>query len=890
MNSDQRSTALENLRRFLSSFPEEFLRGLVRSLSDSVLEEFRAFDANIVRTAIEQVLGQSVFEVELFRERNGDIFFLDQYQFIERLEDVELIGIESSLPDYRCIRVKKDARYFILEIINEALLKDRDFASHEEWESYLQLLQSVGVIDLAECSFIPGSGQTVAVYGIAENFEFLNQIVTENPDLLANTSSAIQLLNNLNTLCGKTARITERTGQRRVFSFVTAHSHFILVDDKFNTKLVAVGASLVSRPRYVSTTRHKRTFYPHGLGLGAYSFFMGLLLFELLTDRCPVQIWKACEATDNCYLSNDALLNTHPQHVRAIIKRATHNYQDYRYPSATRLGEDLRHVQGYLAYCRENNLDAVTEDIIELVDFMRLRMKAHSQNPRLGRESIEGSGYWFLTSVAKDLNLFLEHGQGLHDFFVEHAARNNAFTSQLSRQHNLTPFSDHLLDYLAVWLGIVREWNHRPSAHPTPEVEFIGIGFLIVIIEYELIAYAQSVARDYIYQRRNDTPHMHLPAVRHDFRRMESQDPQRFKPMDFATDTMEYLNTVLAGFVGNNQCSLHIADDLGSFEAIAVLVMLAGKALFIVNEHNQRVFPNIENDTRGNRIGEYLEVGNLILWYAQKLGSLFPKNIESNDPKIDPTDSNLDEWCNFADRIIDRLIATNPAKRIWVSLEYKRRFLPEDIGCVRYRTRFAFRKKTLPINECDLIRKSDIQRNIIDPLRAKADILSPEEDRIGAILVKPPLAFPRLYTPVSESERRTWQSLTRFRPAFLLRIVKRIALFAISLPIIAIVALVFDVQPQAEFQAYPRSGYAPLQVQFDNRSSNATDYVWVWSATETSNESNPVHEYQLPGDYEAKLIAYRWLDLPNWLVDLLDFKDEEVVEITVLPVPTQTSP
>src|SRR5690606_26685526 len=129
-----------------SSFPEELLRGLVRSFSDSVFEEFRGFDANIVRTAIEQVLGQSVFEVELFTERNGDIFFLDRYQFIEKLEDVELIGINSSLPDYRCIRVKKDERYFILEIINEALLKDRDFASHEEWKSYLQLRQSVGVI------------------------------------------------------------------------------------------------------------------------------------------------------------------------------------------------------------------------------------------------------------------------------------------------------------------------------------------------------------------------------------------------------------------------------------------------------------------------------------------------------------------------------------------------------------------------------------------------------------------------------------------------------------------------------------------------------------------------------------------------------------------------
>src|SRR5208283_1326659 len=63
--------------------------------------------------------------------------------------------------------------------------------------------------------------------------------------------------------------------------------------------------------------------------------------------------------------------------------------------------------------------------------------------------------------------------------------------------------------------------------------------------------------------------------------------------------------------------------------------------------------------------------------------------------------------------------------------------------------------------------------------------------------------------------------------------------------------------PKANFSATPRSGDAPLQVNFTNESSGlVTSWLWNFGDGTTSTDENPTHTYESPRTYTAKLTVY----------------------------------
>ena len=63
--------------------------------------------------------------------------------------------------------------------------------------------------------------------------------------------------------------------------------------------------------------------------------------------------------------------------------------------------------------------------------------------------------------------------------------------------------------------------------------------------------------------------------------------------------------------------------------------------------------------------------------------------------------------------------------------------------------------------------------------------------------------------------------------------------------------------PKAHFSAAPRSGDAPLQVNFTNESSGVvTGWLWNFGDGTTSTDANPAHTYNSPRTYTAKLTVY----------------------------------
>jgi uncharacterized delta-60 repeat protein len=60
--------------------------------------------------------------------------------------------------------------------------------------------------------------------------------------------------------------------------------------------------------------------------------------------------------------------------------------------------------------------------------------------------------------------------------------------------------------------------------------------------------------------------------------------------------------------------------------------------------------------------------------------------------------------------------------------------------------------------------------------------------------------------------------------------------------------------PIAEFSGSPTTGVWPLTVQFtDLTTGTVTYYLWEFGDGQTSNEQNPSHEYQAPGNYTVRL-------------------------------------
>ncbi|RPJ75960.1 MAG: PKD domain-containing protein, partial [Alphaproteobacteria bacterium] len=86
---------------------------------------------------------------------------------------------------------------------------------------------------------------------------------------------------------------------------------------------------------------------------------------------------------------------------------------------------------------------------------------------------------------------------------------------------------------------------------------------------------------------------------------------------------------------------------------------------------------------------------------------------------------------------------------------------------------------------------------------------------------------------------------------------------SIDLPIIRIPPIIIvtpetgdsKVQPVADFSANPTNGYAPLSVQFTDKSQNAASRSWDFNSdgTADSSDASPVYTYTAQGTYTAKL-------------------------------------
>ena len=83
--------------------------------------------------------------------------------------------------------------------------------------------------------------------------------------------------------------------------------------------------------------------------------------------------------------------------------------------------------------------------------------------------------------------------------------------------------------------------------------------------------------------------------------------------------------------------------------------------------------------------------------------------------------------------------------------------------------------------------------------------------------------------------------------------------------------------PSSAFTADPISGCFPIDVEFENNSSNAAGYNWDFGDGSTSTDENPAHTYDTPGTYTVTLIANSTMECVS--------NDTSTVVITVYDYP-----
>lgn len=69
--------------------------------------------------------------------------------------------------------------------------------------------------------------------------------------------------------------------------------------------------------------------------------------------------------------------------------------------------------------------------------------------------------------------------------------------------------------------------------------------------------------------------------------------------------------------------------------------------------------------------------------------------------------------------------------------------------------------------------------------------------------------------------------------------------------------------PRAEFRPSEEEGFYPFDVLFENQSRNATRYFWDFGDGNVSEEVDPMHTFNLPGEYEVRLTVDNEIGCPN---------------------------
>jgi hypothetical protein len=358
---------LDKLKNYLQRLDERARADLVSTAAEEV------FGASELKSKILGVLlppvsadgiASAVQALDnLIRYIDGTPYFAGEYSLTQ-------LVYRDLTPDYLCYVVEIEGQKAILEVIRDSLLGSGGFPNFQAWESYLDSLSNQMVISLIDVTQL-SNGNSFAVYRIPDGYRLIESWFGFSGSPFRNLKEYFDVILGINQAVEKT--------KRGSFFFTNVHSKFIACSGERHVKLSAIGSALLATSRFLSAHSNKPSLQDE-LGFPAYSKFLGWLLFEMASDKCPIEETAHLQRNPQLkYLSNSPLIDTHPSHLRAFLKRATHRDEDFRYTDFAPISEDASHIIDFLVLQNSpemNNLSRIDQLLLELVDYTCLRLKA----------------------------------------------------------------------------------------------------------------------------------------------------------------------------------------------------------------------------------------------------------------------------------------------------------------------------------------------------------------------------------------------------------------------------------------------------------------------------------------------------------------------------------
>jgi hypothetical protein len=318
-------------------------------------------------------------------------------------------------PDYTCryFEDQVNNRKGTLEIVTLARVQSAsDFPTADSWLNYLRYLDEAGVISLLDCGILPGGAllRVFAIYEIPPGFLPLQEWQAQ--DLFPADEGAVL------GIASKTVLGLEKTRLATGFQFQNVNPCNVLWNPVGEIRFINIGSGL-GTPKYVCGISGCRVpTYQDELGPTTGSYFIGLLLLQLLSKNCALEtVARVSSRYGNRPSIAESLkeLKLTP-HFRCVLLRMLQRRPDYRYPSLAVLAEDVAHILRFRAY--HDNLvvqwrKEQREDVLAkltLVDYVVFRLNVIRRNPRLSNLSPVLRMSHILERLSEDLHLYDPEG------------------------------------------------------------------------------------------------------------------------------------------------------------------------------------------------------------------------------------------------------------------------------------------------------------------------------------------------------------------------------------------------------------------------------------------------------------------------------------------------
>ena len=358
---------------------------------------------------------------------------------------------------YLCLAYDSEAtgRVGTLELISAARLAEGGFHDLDEWFAYLDRLRADGVVSVIDKGAYREAGldKVFSLYEQPPGFRTLAQWLN---DPLSQGLFTVPAVVKLSLALLEAMRRTSE-GAARLVSVDPLDVLWSPAESR--VMLLNLGSSL-RIPTYQCGVPDCAEPYSLGeIGPSAATYSLGLLILQLLTRQCPIQIISSTRSRHVRRVSLDEVLDIPgiSPHLRQTLGRMLQKVPDYRYTHLSWLKTDLEDSLAWeLCQQEQAEADQATVAWRTLSDFLEFRLGIVSRNPDFRARPAILRVVAMLSAVSDSLRYLPEDMLSLWNTSIRLRSPTREFPSAFQARR-LSPEGRRLV-------GIAEGWERRVTS------------------------------------------------------------------------------------------------------------------------------------------------------------------------------------------------------------------------------------------------------------------------------------------------------------------------------------------------------------------------------------------------------------------------------------------